>query len=1298
MAAAANPPPSQSHQSFRLRSFNSSTDEVRIVIRKDTTSGQNFVLWNDIISVFRNAGHVQHGSDVVPYMTDSQFEYLRPLRIEAYPGIVLEVVLVSTSVSGQDSVASSIPYRETLIHGQGNNTLEEQLQLERIGTQSVFAAGTMQQEQDTSMPPPYEIAASTPSSSSPPPSSSSSRRISTASTPSPTSERTSVQHRISTAISPPSEPSTLTSLSAAAEAAAATWLIPDGETVSPTPRAGGGSSRASQQFIARVQSILLDSTHQLEVYEQSILSEPSARSDFLIRGVETIQQGLNSIHQELHDVVPTLRAEIAKNTTLQLQILEMQTAADEMARRMLDIQQHAIELQEQTLDRLATIQGRVSAILTQTYELHEYPIPRLFIILPKEDGTRTEALRNVFAKQFKLHFLCECNNHSRHSRAETTTGLGVDNQGMTAMQRQDIHLARHEGYDLDRPNEFFEKYGSYVLTLLQMLKYGAVVAGVVIPPLAQLKIADGLDTAKQSADVLYSSMEPKVDSAIEYLQGLSSSNQGSSTTENTSYENNLEALEGADLRQLSSFLKINDEGRVLGNLYRTVTGEGHVKWVCLDHYRETYGLSAQRELREVVESSRGRYDEPTGTVSIELISPVQARQFYSILATSRYVQELRLTMSWDTTLEDYRSLKEALQQSNVIRLELAGNMTSGPKTDILNRNRRHDPFLQLMAGGKLKMLSIRGVKDFLERTNKVPSIIHIRTFELQSSVVTSKDGPQLEKLVLAAPMLYELVLLVQDIDAMFTLLSPLIKKLKRFRTLTLHQATSRTTISFQYDPAATDDKAPIISLTGDGIESTKLALIHRVRTLTIQKYQETHQIQELVSRVVKKHQSSLEVVEIKCLADHFPSVTDWFHREIKGYDHKTLRQFVLHDGFNSVVIRDFQNSMSPTSKLELEEISTCESDNPAQNLTTLFEKHGSEIKVLDLDHNFTQLQASKFLQSVRQAQGAKLRTLTWDITKTWDGRIFRDMLLALRMCDPTVLQWVSIKINQGYKDVFQNHQLQQQPQAGIVTVLDDQSGSSGRENLGMVLKKKTNRLELRARGLNVIISKLQAACNSSGGPFEQLEELYIRGFEEKFGGRSVKWVQSLMQRDISTRMQQQQQLSVPVSQEEPEVDTRPLSMSSDAKMSGDPTTPNPAAMVPAKPLAAFRRLTSVTLFHVHLVPLSWELLINSIDFLTIRYLDFTLTNFTDPELQLLTRRCLSKVKKCSAIMAAEEIADLSLLGVEERLAVEDLREQAKFGLMVWLDRTDVSQATVGKLRGEIEEAKCCWLKFGGLQA
>ncbi|KAF9997086.1 hypothetical protein BGZ65_007329, partial [Modicella reniformis] len=45
-----------------------------------------------------------------------------------------------------------------------------------------------------------------------------------------------------------------------------------------------------------------------------------------------------------------------------------------------------LQKQQQTLERLAFVQNRVQALLTQTYELHEYPIPRLFIVLPKNPG------------------------------------------------------------------------------------------------------------------------------------------------------------------------------------------------------------------------------------------------------------------------------------------------------------------------------------------------------------------------------------------------------------------------------------------------------------------------------------------------------------------------------------------------------------------------------------------------------------------------------------------------------------------------------------------------------------------------------------------------------------------------------------------------------------------------------------------------------------------------------------------------------------------------------------------------
>ncbi|KAG0199187.1 hypothetical protein BGX33_011807 [Mortierella sp. NVP41] len=126
--------------------------------------------------------------------------------------------------------------------------------------------------------------------------------------------------------------------------------------------------------------------------------------------------------------------------------------------------------------------------MSQSYELHEYPILRLFIVLPREirPGQRCW--------------------HSDNGRANL---------------KYEVHVARHEGYDLDHPTEFFEKYGVYVLTLLQVFKYGLTIAGVVVPPLAQLGVSDGVDAVQKGADNMFNDMGVRVNNAIDYLQGLS---------------------------------------------------------------------------------------------------------------------------------------------------------------------------------------------------------------------------------------------------------------------------------------------------------------------------------------------------------------------------------------------------------------------------------------------------------------------------------------------------------------------------------------------------------------------------------------------------------------------------------------------------------------------------------------------------------------------------------------------------------------------------------------------------------
>jgi hypothetical protein len=283
----------------------------------------------------------------------------------------------------------------------------------------------------------------------------------------------------------------------------------------------------------------------------------------------------------------------------------------------LHLLQQMLDKQQQTLNRQVLLENRVQALMTQIYELHEYPIPRLFIVLPKPKR-RKDKITHPLTKRFRLYFLCECGEH--------TTGVGRGNLPNR------IHLAKHEGYDLDQPNEFFERYGSYVLAMLKFLKYSTMAAGVVVPPLTLFKVFDGLDAVQKRLAMSTDTIGSLVDQTIQHIQDLqgTSKKDGGKATEHMRLED-VEALEGADLRQLQLYLNDKDKGRVLGDLFRVFTHEGHVKWVCIDHYKENYRKAALQRLKDVISVNNGGFNQTDSSVRIELKSNTEATQFYEAL-------------------------------------------------------------------------------------------------------------------------------------------------------------------------------------------------------------------------------------------------------------------------------------------------------------------------------------------------------------------------------------------------------------------------------------------------------------------------------------------------------------------------------------------------------------------------------------------------------------------------------------------------------------------------------------------
>ncbi|KAK3845765.1 MAG: hypothetical protein J3R72DRAFT_21440 [Linnemannia gamsii] len=323
--------------------------------------------------------------------------------------------------------------------------------------------------------------------------------------------------------------------------------------------------------------------------------------------------------QHLDQLAQLLREEQVDATERDERMLTELAAAKERDAEIL-------QLQEKAIDILIVAKQRIDAAMVQSYELHEYIIPRLFVILP--DSYEKWDPRNFVNERFRLHFLCEgggyCKADSGHGGLSDSDRSNNPTSTATGRVRgkSDIHIALHEGYELSRPIEFIDRFGLYVQGMLLMLKYSTAVPAVVSPAFApsESSIKDEMDGAEPLSENIINA----VNMSIKYLEKAMHEDV---TTDGvaedcTGFEGNhmfdsLKALEGADLRRLETFFRKKDADKVFGNLYRITTETGHVKWVCLNHYRQGYRDTRPSPLRSA-ETNGASYDPLIDDVTVEL--------------------------------------------------------------------------------------------------------------------------------------------------------------------------------------------------------------------------------------------------------------------------------------------------------------------------------------------------------------------------------------------------------------------------------------------------------------------------------------------------------------------------------------------------------------------------------------------------------------------------------------------------------------------------------------------------------
>ncbi|KAF9908569.1 hypothetical protein EC991_009714 [Linnemannia zychae] len=423
------------------------------------------------------------------------------------------------------------------------------------------------------------------------------------------------------------------------------------------------------------------------------------------------------------------------------------------------------EYSRQALDRLRVVQKRVDAALVLNLELHEFPIPRLFVILPekkrnKDGQSLFERFKStsLLQEKFRLYFLCECGEQT----CGDNYGLDMSGPGKLDKSHPDrIHLADHEGYALSRPKKFVEQYGPYVLGLLRALQFCATVASAVAP--VAVHIETTLDSMARMTEVVTKNTLDAVNTSIQCLEkGMSEPALLESFDPNNDdpkkSAKSLKTLEGAELRRLETFLEREDQDKVLGSLYRVTTSKGHVKWVCKDHASYMNKALAMTSFIDMVKSYNGKYEEYLCKATIKLPHSDAASDFIEQLEKNGAdINELDLTLKWVFSTLELRQIVRAICRSNIriLKMDLSDRKNRLNDAQV---EKRYYPLVELFSSSKLHMLSLQGVISFGSRTGELPSSFQsssLRTYQHLNGI-GDKDISKIAQILSHCPKLVDL--------------------------------------------------------------------------------------------------------------------------------------------------------------------------------------------------------------------------------------------------------------------------------------------------------------------------------------------------------------------------------------------------------------------------------------------------------------------------------------------------------------------------------------------------------------
>ncbi|KAF9353019.1 hypothetical protein BGX26_009204 [Mortierella sp. AD094] len=829
---------------------------------------------------------------------------------------------------------------------------------------------------------------------------------------------------------------------------------------------------------------------------------------------------------------------------------------------------------------LTQIQAHSQAILSQEYELHERTSPRLFVVLPKTTRLR-DRMNKPFFNHFRLFFLCECGAHTLSKGTKL---------------KHEIHFTNHEGYALNRPNEFFNKYGSYVLAMMLAVKHGVTAPGHVVMPLACLNLAEKFCTTQKNIALAKDKVNSLVNAMITFLQEQDTSHPYSETNSDTgsTHLDDTDVLEVEDLRELRSYLKVDDQDSGFGGLYRFITPEGHVKWVCQDHYREIYQRKAIQQLKNVVKVNHGAFIQEEGRIVITLASIPLAKQFYGAIVKTGSVQDLDITLKWDATLDDLRTFATAVTNAKIARLSLNGFSFKGPARDYVNDCHRYDPIMQLMSNNRIQGLRLKDFDSFYSRINlsAVTMAPRLRTLSFASDIDLKTTAAQsvLSHILESSPSLVELSLETEEICILFDIITEKLDLLPNLSIMRVYyRRDDEPTLTVDYSQrkiiAATMTKYRKENISATDREVFETGHLTRVNWKGTPQQEDEVKLLDILCRNPK-----LSELLMECDTSRIPAITNLVI---------TTRKSILSRGKPSALCKvefvqdpaileakDFVTSTiefseSPATIQVSTDISmqTISPRSSTDNLNVIFHQQGWSIKTLETNATFND-DLAQLLDNSRQFKGSKITKLVLDTSSLTPAGLDRmDRVISLSHS----LERLSLRLDG----------------------LDE--GSRLKKSVWLLGKhgKCLNTLILHSKLPDLWIPQLAEALPTRDG-LPLLEDFHLLCYDNS----SLDAMAILSDKTITTKSSVEWIAAMVSSQ--PHVlwsSTRP------STPDGFPT--NQSLVTAAETPDVWTSLRSISLKGIHLQPGDWLTVIEAIDFSALESLNLVGSNFDLEQLEIL---------------------------------------------------------------------------------